>query len=122
MSNDRLFADEAKLPRVEAICGAAIDLINAKLSPLKSVSVSTILIDPGKASQFHYHRVMEEVYYFISGNGRVTVGDKSFAVAPGTAVGIPVGHWHQVFNTGAGELKFISADSPSFDPTDTYFQ
>ena len=122
MNRERVFADETKLPRQKIICGAAIELISARLSPLKSVSVATILIDSGKASPRHYHRIMEEVYYFIAGIGRVAVGDQSFDVGPGMAVGVPAGEWHQVFNTGPNELKFISSDSPSFDPEDIYLE
>lgn len=120
-NRDRLFADEAALPQQADICGAAVDLINSETSPVTGLSVATILIDAGKSSQSHYHRVMEEIYYFVSGRGRVTVGDESFDVWPGVAVSIPVGKFHQVTNTSAEQLKFISADSPSFDASDIYF-
>lgn len=80
-NRDRLFADEAALPQQADICGAAVDLINSETSPVTGLSVATILIDAGKSSQSHYHRVMEEIYYFVSGRGRVTVGDELRCVA-----------------------------------------
>lgn len=120
-SLSRLFADEATLPREPDVCGAAIDLINKDVSPTKSISLATIFIEAGKASRPHYHKVMEEIYYFIEGEGEVIIGSEVFAVKPGVAVAIPVGALHQVVNRFHQPLKFLSADSPSFDPTDLYF-
>ncbi|MEY2519416.1 MAG: hypothetical protein QOF24_1175 [Verrucomicrobiota bacterium] len=116
----RLLADEKELPEQADICGAAIDLINAEVSPVRMLSLATIFIEVGKRSQPHYHKLMEEIYYFIEGEGTVTVGDELFVVEPGVAVSIPIGKIHQIINTGDRRLKLISADSPSFDPSDIH--
>lgn len=121
-SRNRLLADEATLPQEPDVCGAAIDLINKDVSPTKTLSIATIFIEPGKASRPHYHRVMEEIYYFIEGEGEVVIDEEVLAVKPGVAVAIPVGAMHQVINSSAHRLKFLSADSPSFEPQDLYFE
>ena len=44
----------------------------------------------------------------------MSVGEQLFDVRPGVAIAIPIGELHQVTNTGAERLKFISVDSPSW--------
>jgi mannose-6-phosphate isomerase-like protein (cupin superfamily) len=118
---NRLCIHEKDSPAQQDICGTAIDLINSQVSPVKALSLATIFIDGGKSSQPHYHKVMEEIYYFIAGHGEVIVGDETFAIEPGTAVFIPVGNTHQVINRSDERLKFVTADSPSFNPADIYY-
>ena len=101
-------------------CGTALDLINSEVSQAKKVSIATIYVDAGKSSPMHYHKVMEEIYYFVEGTGTVTVGSQTFQVRPGSAVFIPVGERHQVTNNSDKPLKLISADSPPFNPDDIY--
>jgi mannose-6-phosphate isomerase-like protein (cupin superfamily) len=118
---DRLFIHERDLTEQPDICGGALDLINSEVSKATRLSLATIFIEPGRSSQLHYHKMMEEIYYFIEGAGIVTVGSETFEVSPGAAVFIPIGELHQVKNHSDQRLKFISADSPSFDVTDIYF-
>jgi len=117
----RIFGHERHLPEEPDICGSAIDLINSARSGTKAISIATIFIDAGKSSQPHYHKFMEEIYYFLEGTGRVIVGSETFDVDPGAAVFIPIGVLHQVINSSNARLKFVSADSPSFDPADIYY-
>lgn len=121
MPQKRIFVHEDDVAPAEDLCGAARDLINSELSSSEKVSLATIYIDPGKASPVHYHKIMEEIYYFLEGIGIVTVGSKTFDVRAGSAVFIPVGEVHQVANNSRETLKLISADSPPFDPKDIYY-
>jgi len=38
---------------------------------------------------------MEEIYYIITGQGRMQVGDEICEVKPGDAVHIPIGQFHE---------------------------
>ena len=117
---DRLVINEADMPKTPDICGTAIDLINSDISDSRNISIATILIEPGRQSEEHYHKRMEEVYYIIDGSGVVLINGQMFNVAQGSAVYLPVGKRHQIKNTGTSCLKLIAADSPSFDETDVF--
>jgi mannose-6-phosphate isomerase-like protein (cupin superfamily) len=104
------------------ICGASIDLINSGLAGASNISLATIFIDPGKSSKPHYHKITEEIYYFLDGVGRVVIEDQVYNVGPGSAVYLPLHKLHQVLNDSPICLRFLSADSPPFDPTDIYFR
>ena len=47
------------------------------------------------------------MYYVLSGEGRVQVGDASHPVEAGTAVFIPANEWHFAVNTGAEPLRLL---------------
>jgi mannose-6-phosphate isomerase-like protein (cupin superfamily) len=49
---------------------------------------------------------MEEIYFVMSGEGEMTVGDETRHVTPGDAVWVPVGEAHSLLNTGK-EILFI---------------
>jgi len=120
MSQSKLHIRETDRREIKSLCGIAFDLITPKAAGSKKISFATIYIDPEKSSTPHYHKLTEEVYYFLEGNGRVKVGDQVFEVSHGSAVYIPVLQTHQVFNDGSTRLKFTSADSPPFDRKDVY--
>ncbi|MGO8989635.1 MAG: cupin domain-containing protein [bacterium] len=50
---------------------------------------------------------MEEIYIIQSGQGRIQVGDEVCEVEPGDAVHIPIGLFHELTNTGKGELTIL---------------
>ena len=48
----------------------------------------------------HYHPLTEELYYFVSGAGRMRLGDDEAEVRAGDCVVIPPGTPHKLFNDG----------------------
>lgn len=114
----RIAVGEADEPEEPDLCGSAIDLVNPEKTGSKGISLATIYLEPGKKSTPHRHERTEEVYYFLEGRGRVVVDNRSYDVTPGVAVYIPLRSVHQVENDSSHRLKFISADSPPFDPSD----
>ena len=69
-------------------------------------------LPPGGEVPVHRHPE-EEILFFYSGSGRVTVGDVVHEVGPETAVFIPGDTYHGVQNTGAGELRVAFTLSPA---------
>ena len=67
----------------------------------------------------HYHPRAEEIYYILSGQGEMRLGDESCAVVPGDAIAIPPGIEHQITNTGDAILKFICCCAPGYENDDT---
>ena len=67
-------------------------------------------LDPGASEGGHVHdgdRALEEVYYFIQGEGAMWSDGEEFSVAPGDAVMAPPGSDHGFRNTGDVPLKLL---------------
>lgn len=77
------------------------------LSFLEHLVVSMTILHPGKETGGHSHKDEEEVYIFLEGWGEMQLGDERLGVGEGDVVLIPKRHFHKVFNTGKGDLKFI---------------
>ena len=71
-------------------------------------------VDPGSASNAHSHERNEEVFYVVSGEGYIAVGDERQAVSAGSVVVAPPGKSHQLQNPGIETLKVICSAAPAF--------
>jgi mannose-6-phosphate isomerase-like protein (cupin superfamily) len=61
------------------------------------------------------HRLKtSEVYYFLSGQGRMHVDGESATVAPGQALYVPPGTVQHLENTGTEELVFLCIVDPAW--------
>jgi mannose-6-phosphate isomerase-like protein (cupin superfamily) len=78
--------------------------------------VGVTIIHPGSSSNPHLHDDAEEVFYVLSGNGSIKVGDEEEKIGPGSCIFIPPKTVHQLKNTGDTELKALAATSPPFSP------
>lgn len=75
---------------------------------LNNLVVSKTILHPNQKTTGHNHEGQEEVYQFVSGQGYMDVGEKTFLVNPGDVVLIPDGDFHRVYNTSKYEdLIFI---------------
>jgi mannose-6-phosphate isomerase-like protein (cupin superfamily) len=63
-------------------------------------------VSPGKMLIGHVDP-MEEIYIIEKGRGRMQVGDEVREVLPGDAIHIPIGHFHELTNTGEEELILL---------------
>jgi len=50
---------------------------------------------------------MEEIYIVQSGQGRMQVDEELREVAPGDAIHIPIGSFHELINTGKEEMTLL---------------
>jgi len=75
---------------------------------LNNLVVSKTILHPGKCTTGHDHPGQEEVYQFISGHGRMQVGNFTYSVNPNDVVLIPDGDFHKVWNESETEdLIFV---------------
>lgn len=88
-------------------------------SACHSMSLAEATVYPGRATREHRHDRTEEVYYFLSGEGRVGVGAEEKEVQPGYAVLIPPGTPHRTWNTGDEKLVFLCICVPPYEHEDT---
>ena len=86
-----------------------------------NVSLAEATLEPGRATERHYHAASEEIYFVLDGVGEMELdGDRS-AVRVNDAVPIPAGSRHQIANTGRTPLRFLCACSPPYRHEDTFF-
>lgn len=83
-------------------------LISADRTPTGELSGGVCEILPGGELTLHRHPTLE-LYYFLEGEGVVRLGDREFAVKPGTTVSIPADAPHGIRNSGSCTLKLFYA-------------
>lgn len=82
-------------------------------------SLAEASLPPGCSTLLHRHHASEELYHFVAGTGRMTLGAEDFAVAPGDTVLIPPGTPHCLQNTGAQPLRLLCCCAPAYRHEDT---
>jgi mannose-6-phosphate isomerase-like protein (cupin superfamily) len=78
--------------------------------------LGTSTVDPGFTSNAHAHEDQEEIFYCVSGKGRIRVDDEQAPLEPGVTVYVPPRAVHQLINDGETKLKVVSAVAPPFIP------
>ncbi len=79
---------------------------------------------PGEAPPRHRHDDMEQIFYVLTGQGRLEIGDpaESHLIGPGDVARIPVSTWHTVHCLGTEPLRYLAVDCfiagpPTAEPT-----
>jgi mannose-6-phosphate isomerase-like protein (cupin superfamily) len=93
-------------------------LIDRTTSEVERCSLAEEILPPGATVGRHYHLETEEIYYILSGAGRMTVGDETREVSAGDAVLIPRGARHTLSNTGAEPLTLLLVCGPAHSFSD----
>jgi uncharacterized cupin superfamily protein len=96
--------------RFEARMGA----IGGRLGAQK-LGYNVTVLPPGKrAFPFHCHRVNEEMFFVLEGEGEVRIGEARHAIRSGDVIACPPGGpetAHQIVNTSSAELKFLAVST-----------
>jgi mannose-6-phosphate isomerase-like protein (cupin superfamily) len=87
---------------------------------VQSLAEATLEVE--QATERHYHRVTEEIYFVLKGQGKMEVDGETTHVRPGDAVLIPAGAWHQLENNGTSELRILCCCAPPYSHDDTFFE
>jgi mannose-6-phosphate isomerase-like protein (cupin superfamily) len=95
-------------------------LLDAELGGARNQSLAEATLAPGQATERHYHGETEEIYVVLTGRGEMEVDGDRRRVAPGDAVLIPPGAWHQI-SAGDAELRFLCCCAPPYSHEDTFF-
>ena len=67
-------------------------------------------LPPGATEGNHIHAdddTLEEIYYFLGGQGEMWVEGEEFSVGPGDAILVPPGIDHGMRNTGSDPLRLV---------------
>ncbi|NIA19691.1 MAG: cupin domain-containing protein [Xanthomonadaceae bacterium] len=71
-------------------------------------------LEKGKEIESHIDP-MEEIYFIMSGEGKMSVGSESRAVVPGDAIWIPAGSPHSLLNIGQEDCFILVVASPAWE-------
>lgn len=74
-------------------------------------------LEPGKRSRWHRLQ-SSEVYYFLGGEGVLTVGECPIDVRAGTVVYVPPGIKQSLGNTGSKTIEFLCLVDPAWKMED----
>jgi mannose-6-phosphate isomerase-like protein (cupin superfamily) len=94
-----------------------LDRTNA---PVENQSLAEARVPAGSATERHYHKLSEEFYFILEGEGAMEIDGASRPVQVGDAILIPAGAWHQI--TAERELVFLCCCAPPYAHEDTYFE
>jgi mannose-6-phosphate isomerase-like protein (cupin superfamily) len=97
-------------------------LLDAHLGGAREQSLAEATLAAGHATRRHYHARTEEIYAVLEGAGEMEVDGDRRSVAPGDAVLIPPGAWHEIRAGGAGGLRFLCCCAPPYSDEDTFFE
>jgi mannose-6-phosphate isomerase-like protein (cupin superfamily) len=115
--------EKANLGRLRSFVtldGSSIrELAGPAWTPVRNQSLAEATVPAGGETAEHYHPVSEEIYYFVSGHGRMRLGDEEESVAAGDCVVIPPGTPHKLWNGSSEPLVLLCCCSPAYSDEDT---
>jgi mannose-6-phosphate isomerase-like protein (cupin superfamily) len=82
-------------------------LIDPENSPSKNLTMGYTIIYPTGKTTGHGHADLEEVYYILSGKGKMVIGKDEFPIQAGDAFYVPFGEYHVTYNTGNQPLAMV---------------
>jgi mannose-6-phosphate isomerase-like protein (cupin superfamily) len=97
------------------------ELLGLPTAPVRNQSLAEATLEPGQATERHYHAGAEEIYYVVEGGGEMELDGERRMVGVGDAVLIPPGAWHQIRAGAEGRLRFLCCCAPPYRHEDTYF-
>ena len=81
-------------------------------------SLAHASLEPGASSYPHLLENQNELYIFLSGSGKVFIGEESTEVAQGDITLVPAGQKQYVQNTGVEKLVFLCVVDPPWTKDD----
>jgi mannose-6-phosphate isomerase-like protein (cupin superfamily) len=95
------------------------ELAGPSWTKARNQSLAEATVSPGGETAEHYHPQAEELYYFVSGAGRMRLGDQVASVRAGDCVVIPPGTPHKLWNLQREPLVLLCCCSPPYAHDDT---
>lgn len=97
-------------------------ILDSSNAPVENQSLAEASLPAGGSTQRHYHRVSEEIYFILEGQGTMELDGEFRKVSPGDAVLIPPNAWHQITTEGEESLLFLCCCAPPYSDEDTFFE
>jgi mannose-6-phosphate isomerase-like protein (cupin superfamily) len=106
-------------PSFTAPDGSTVRELIQRRDGARHQSLAEATVPPCGSTFLHLHHESEEIYLFISGRGRMTLGDEEREVEGGDSVLIPPNTPHKLVNAGNEPLVLLCACSPPYRDEDT---
>jgi mannose-6-phosphate isomerase-like protein (cupin superfamily) len=99
--------------------GAVVrELLSRESRDVSRVGLAVGSLSPKREAALHKHLMSDEVYYVVSGEGRVSLGDAVHDVKADSVVYIPRGAVHGLQNLGGKALEILCISSPPYSDDD----
>ncbi len=95
-------------------------LLDGEIAGARNQSLAEAELPAGQATERHYHAKTEEIYVVVEGRGEMEIDGERRPVAPGDAVLIPPGAWHQL-RAQDGPIRILCCCAPPYRDDDTFF-
>lgn len=89
-------------------------LIDRTTTRVSQCSLAEETLPPGSTVPRHYHEVIEEIYFIVSGTGRMKLGDEERTVRAGDAIYIPRLTPHELTNSGSQPMRIMLVCGPAY--------
>jgi mannose-6-phosphate isomerase-like protein (cupin superfamily) len=110
---------EHREPFITADGSAIRELAGIPSGNAENQSLAEATVPPGGETVEHYHRTTEEIYLFVSGAGRMRLGEDEAEIRAGDTVVIPPGVKHKLWNPGPEPLVLLCCCAPPYRDEDT---
>ncbi len=97
-------------------------ILDATNAPVENQSLAEATLPPGAATDRHYHKKSEEIYFILDGTGTMEIDGKEQEVRPHDGILIPPHAWHQIKADKGEPLIFLCCCAPIYSHDDTYFE
>lgn len=94
-------------------------LLDRANAPVAQQSLAEASLPAGGSTRRHHHKISEEFYYILEGTGLMEIDGETHEVAPGDAVLIPAGAWHELRAHSA--MRLLCCCAPPYSHDDTWF-
>jgi mannose-6-phosphate isomerase-like protein (cupin superfamily) len=95
------------------------ELLAHRNSSIRNQSLAEATVAVDAATQEHYHPKSEEIYYILTGSGRMKLDGDLRDIGPLDAIAIPPGARHKIWNTGSVPLVLLCCCAPGYENDDT---
>lgn len=103
--------NEKDVKAIDDLCGPLKELYTSR-----ELSLATVIIRAGKEAHLHKHPSLEEVYYVMSGKGKMKVENKVYEIKQGDTFPIhPKDAPHKALNPYEEDMKILVVCNPKFD-------
>jgi len=107
----------------KAMDGATIyEIFRPGNSKIKNIGIAGGFLKPSQKALIHFHKISEEIYYIVSGKGKVRVGDAKVKIREGDSIYIPIKTVHALENTSKTKpLRILAISAPPYSEEDIFF-
>lgn len=96
------------------------EILSSGNAPVANQSLAEATLPAGDATQRHYHRRSEEIYFIIEGRAEMEVDGDKRLVGPNDAILIPPSAWHTI--RALEPLRLLCCCAPPYAHDDTFFE